>query len=186
MLRILNGKTLEQKKDRLQVERKVISGTDFEVMAETILRGHENWITDACWFVEEGETRLATCSMDKSIIIWRAREGENEVWEDWTHLGAVGGGNMGFLGIVTGKDREGNQGILSHSYTGSMHLWWCKEEKWCSSPAPSGHYGSVRDLAWSNSFLLSTSYDQTTRLYAKVLMIMNRYVSGISDKFSEH
>ena len=86
-------------------------------------------------------------------------------------LGAVGGGNLGFLGIQAGIDQsEGISGILAYSYTGSLHLWWNKDEAyWSSAPAPSGHYDSVRDLTWSpnGSYLLTTGYDQTTRLYSK-------------------
>ena len=74
------------------------------------------------------------------------------------------------LGVVSGRDKFGVRALVTHSYTGSLHLWWCIGGDWKSGPSPSGHYAVVRDLAWSpdGHYLLSTSFDQTTRLYAKV------------------
>ena len=158
-------------KNRLQVEKKIIKGTKFEIKMETILQGHENWVTSSVWYVNQStnELELGTCSMDKSVILWKINE--TGIWEDYMRLGAVGGGNLGFLGIQSGIDQLGGvSGILAYSYTGSLHLWWNKDESyWSSAPAPSGHYDSVRDLTWSpnGSYLLTTGYDQTTRLYSK-------------------
>lgn len=149
----------------------MIESTKFQVKSETILRGHQNWVTSLKWFTDSvGDQKLVTCSMDKSIIVWGETK-ENGIWEDQHNLGEMGGGNMGFLGIVTGLDSHGKRAIMTHSYSGSLHLWWEIESgKWKSAPSPSGHYSSVRDLSWCplSNYLLSTSYDQTTRLYAKV------------------
>ena len=150
----------------------MLHGTNLELRMETILHGHQNWVTASTWyFSSDGELELATCSMDKSVILWKIPNENDDVWQDYAHLGAVGGGNLGFLGVVSGKDDDGNLGILAYSYTGSFHLWWYSIEQmtWISAPAPSGHYDQVRDLEWSpnGAFLLSTSYDQTTRLFSK-------------------
>ena len=157
---------------RLEVEKVIIDGTQLQLKMETILSGHQNWVTAAIWITgHDGNLQLGTCSMDKSVILWKVNE--DDIWEDYCHLGEVGGGNLGFLGIHSGFDSERTLGVLAYSYTGSFHLWWFnqEEENWLSAPAPSGHYDQVRDIIWSpsGSYLLSTSYDQTTRLYAKVI-----------------
>ena len=73
----------------------MLSGSDYQIKTETIIRRHENWVTASCWFSDENSEKLVTCSMDKSVIIWSVND---HIWEDVHRLGEMGGGNMGFLG----------------------------------------------------------------------------------------
>ena len=180
----------EPSEDRLQVDKKILIEDEFEIKTETILRGHSNWVTSSCWVNINDQLHLVTSSMDKSIVIWSSGNEHDEestgVWPDSARLGDFGGANMGFLGVTAGRSDSGKVGLLAHSYNGAFYLWWWNQEQesWKSSISPSGHFGPVRlsslsfifvnhdfrDLSWSEdkTFLLSTSFDQTTRLYSRI------------------
>ena len=143
--------------DRLQVDKKILIEDEFEILTETILRGHSNWSTSSCWISIQGELHLVTSSMDKSVIVWSSNssaeaidEEEEEqslgTWPDVARIGDFGGANMGFLGVTAGRSDSGKLGILAHSYNGAFYLWWWNEEEaqWKSSISPSGHFGPVR------------------------------------------
>ena len=143
--------------DRLQVDKKILIEDEFEILTETILRGHSNWSTSSCWISIQGELHLVTSSMDKSVIVWSSNssaeaidEEEEEqslgTWPDVARIGDFGGANMGFLGVTAGRSDSGKLGILAHSYNGAFYLWWWNEEdaQWKSSISPSGHFGPVR------------------------------------------
>ena len=172
-------KNEREEKYRLEVDKKMLSESKWELKMETILNGHANWVTASSWLERNGKFELATASMDKSIIIWSSsqeKEEEEEAesssssWDDYCHLGEVGGGTLGFLGVQSGLDQHGIRGLAVYSYTGSLHIWWNDEsDHWRSGPAPSGHYDSVRDLQWASNgaYLLTTSQDKSTRLFGE-------------------
>jgi len=57
--------------------------------------------------------------------------------------------------------------IIGHTYVGAMYLWKGKGTEWKSMATLSGHFKSVKDICWSREgeFLVSTSLDQTTRVF---------------------
>ncbi len=89
---------------------------------------------------------------------------------------------QGFYGCAFSPDGDA---IIANGYSGSLHLWR-KEvasastdaasssssshtfSRWSPGVTVSGHAGSVNDLSWDaeGEYLLSTSSDQTTRLWA--------------------
>jgi elongator complex protein 2 len=60
--------------------------------------------------------------------------------------------------------------IIAYTYNGAFYLWKCNnsEKKISSQPIIHGHFGPVSDLDWdpSNNYLVTTSEDQTARIYA--------------------
>ena len=65
---------------------------------------------------------------------------------------------------------ENYNSILAYTYNGSFYLWRYNqnEKQYKSCPIIHGHFGHVSDLDWdpSKSFLITTSKDQTTRIFA--------------------
>lgn len=65
---------------------------------------------------------------------------------------------------------ENYNSILAYTFNGSFYLWRYNQadKQYKSSPIIHGHFGHVSDLDWdpSKSFVISTSRDQTTRIYS--------------------
>lgn len=83
-------------------------------------------------------------------------------------MGDVGGNLFGFYGAQFGPNSEY---IVGHGFTGALHIWKRTKdadglEDWTAVVSSSGHVGPVMDLTFdtTQSYLLSTSQDQTTRV----------------------
>lgn len=108
--------------------------------------------------------RLVSSSADKSILIWSPDE-HSESWISKHRVGEVGGSTLGFYGAVFSSD--GNL-LLSNGYNGAIHIWKNENDTWKPRVGVSGHSQSVQAISWdpTGTFLLSTSSDQTSRIYA--------------------
>ncbi|KFM70246.1 Elongator complex protein 2, partial [Stegodyphus mimosarum] len=150
------------------------TGQTYCVTLESILP-HENWVYSARWFCNKnmsdtGEENvlllLLTASMDKTMIIWEAST-STSLWMEKVCVGEVGGNTLGFYGGVFSPCGEI---IVGHGFQGAIHVWeFHKEEgSWQPGFPFGGHYSSVQDIDWDpdGEYLLSCSYDQTTRLHA--------------------
>ena len=141
------------------------SRSKYNVTLETILTGHEGWVYSVHWS-PSNTLKLLSSSIDKTIIIWEYDESVN-YWLETTRLGEVGGNTLGFYGAEFGPD---GKSIIAHSYHGAFHLWNYDEtsNNWDPRVTMGGHFGEVIDVAWESSgeFLVSASYDQTTRVHA--------------------
>ena len=109
--------------------------------------------------------------------------------------GPLGASLMGFVDAAF-SPLDGSL-IVGHGYGGSIHFWTQvggnssdtvvnddKEEemlietmssaRWVADPCITGHFGSVEDMAWDTNgeYLLTTSLDQTTRLWTEVPVMM--------------
>jgi elongator complex protein 2 len=109
--------------------------------------------------------------------------------------GPLGASLMGFVDAAF-SPLDGSR-IVGHGYGGSIHFWTQvggnssdavdnddKEEemlietmssaRWVADPCITGHFGSVEDMAWDTNgeYLLTTSLDQTTRLWTEVPVMM--------------
>ena len=144
----------------------------FSIRVETILSGHDDKIFGVQWGdihkPRDGEKlSLLSCSMDKTMIIWKPTDELDGTWVDSVRVGEVGGNTLGFLGCQFGN---GNNQILSYSFNGALHLWTCQAESniWKPGVAASGHYSSVQDLDWERDgkYFVTVSLDQTTRVHA--------------------
>ena len=68
---------------------------------------------------------------------------------------------------------DNNNSILAYTFNGAFYFWkYSAEDKtFRSQPVVHGHFGAVSDLDWdpssSKAFLVTTSEDQTTRIFAQ-------------------
>ena len=127
---------------------------------------------------------LISASADKSIMVWKP-DFESSIWTIFSRLGEVGGTGFGFYGALFGYK---SQYILAHGYNGAIQLWDNSSngellnfnencslylqnilDEWSPRLGVSGHFKSVKDLAWnpSGQYLVSVSLDQTARLWGK-------------------
>lgn len=139
---------------------------EISIHAESVLLGHENWVTDVHWHTAEGRVpQLLTASADRSMMMWNL-DPSTKIWLSTSRFGEIGGTNLGFFGALWGHQAKT---ILAHGWGGSFHVWRQENEgsPWKSQLSISGHYGSVTSLAWEpeGKYLISVSADQTARLH---------------------
>ncbi len=87
------------------------------------------------------------------------------MWNKEVTLGEMSGNKHSFFSAMF---IENFSAILAYSYNGAFYLWrQTNNQTYTSQPVIHGHFGSVSDLDWdpTNSFLVTTSSDQTTRIY---------------------
>lgn len=130
----------------------------YHAQFDSLLMGHEDWVHSVDW--KDGENLLlASASSDKSIMTW-AQDAESKIWVNKKRMGDVGGSTLGFYNVKFVPN-----GIVGHSYNGSLHIW---DSDGSNKIGISGHFGAVKDIAWDSrgDYLVSTSLDETTRLWA--------------------
>ncbi|QIW94491.1 hypothetical protein AMS68_000009 [Peltaster fructicola] len=141
---------------------------------DALLVGHEDWVYTARWAPSAQEATLLSASADNSLSIWRREEGSG-LWICETRLGEISSlkgsttatGSTG--GFWIGLWSPDGKSVASLSRTGSWRLWSLHETSWQQQTGVSGHVREVQSVSWANdgSYLLSTSSDQTTRLWAE-------------------
>jgi elongator complex protein 2 len=143
---------------------------------EALLLGHEDWIYTASWRHRDGKLQLLSTSEDNSLAIWES-DPASGVWVCITRLGEISAqkGSTSATGSAGGFwiglwAPDGNS-VVSLGRTGSWRKWTYSSEAdmWTQQVAITGHVREVRGVAWSRdgSYLLSTSQDQTTRLFSE-------------------
>lgn len=89
------------------------------------------------------------------------------MWNKDVTIGEMGGNKNSFFSALLVEDYKN---ILAYTYNGSFYLWRYKsdEKQFKSETVVHGHFGGVSDLDWdsSKSYLVTTSEDQTTRIFA--------------------
>ena len=148
----------------------------FSIAFEALLAGHEDWIFSAYWKINLNKPQLLTSSADNSLAVWQvdpnsgvwvctARLGEASALKGATSATGTTGGFWNGLWSPDGKF------AVCLCRTGGWRMWKYnpEEDSWQSATAISGHTKSVRALSWAQdgSYLLTTSADQTTRLFSK-------------------
>ncbi|CBX98561.1 hypothetical protein IAQ61_007812 [Plenodomus lingam] len=148
----------------------------YSVTFEALLLGHEDWIYQASWRHRGGKLQLLTTSEDNSLAIWQS-DPSSGVWICITRLGEISAqkGSTSATGSAGGFwiglwSPDGNS-VVSLGRTGSWRKWTYStaEDMWAQQVAITGHVRPVRGVSWARdgSYLLSTSSDQTTRLYSQ-------------------
>lgn len=142
----------------------------YVVTLDAVLSGHEGWVYSVHWSSSTYANNfpyLLSSSMDKSVVLWKMDD-ESQIWIEDARFGEVGGNTLGFYGAYF--DNSGSE-IVGHSYNGALHLWEKSDGNiWNPGIIISGHFGAVQDISWEplhGRYLISTSSDQTTRLFAK-------------------
>ena len=156
----------------------VLKGADvsYSVTFEALLLGHEDWIYTVSWNVNNGCLRLLSASADSSLAIWES-EKSSGIWVCTTRLGEINAqkgsttatGSTG--GFWIGLWSPSGTSVACLGRAGSWRLWTYdgNQGRWIQAIGISGHTKAVTSIAWAKdgSYLLSTSSDQTTRLYAE-------------------
>lgn len=143
------------------------------IQFDTIIFGHDDWISDLQW--HPTQVRLLSSSADSTVMIWEA-DASSGVWVSTTRLGELAikgastaaGAAGGFWGskwiIQPQRDL-----IVTNGKTGSFRCWQSKADSYVQIDAVTGPLKDVTDVEWSpnGDYLLVTSLDQTTRLFAQ-------------------
>ena len=151
----------------------------FSIIFDAMLLGHEDWVYSVSWHPEilndnnqlSQPMCLLSCSMDKTMMIWRP-ERESSLWLNDVRVGEVGGHTLGLFGAQFGPN---GKSMLAHGYHGALHLWRnesenCDDGQWFPCPTVSGHFRGVQDLTWDafGDYVISCSLDQTTRVFSNL------------------
>ena len=159
-----------------KVHRLHFAKEEYSLTFEALLLGHDDWIFTLSWNQSKDYLRLLSASADNSVSIWQP-EINSGIWLPTARLGEISSqkgsttatGSTG--GFWIGLWSSDGDSLISLGRTGSWRRWKFDEQqdKWVQAPGISGHVKDVRGIAWAKdgSYLLSTSADQTTRLYAE-------------------
>lgn len=106
---------------------------------------------------------MLTCSFDFTVCIWSI-DSDSGVWSIETTLGQMSGNKHNYYGALF---VDSHTDILAYTYNGALQHWIKSEEGWVSTATVTGHFNEVTDLDWdpTYSYLVSTSLDQTTRIF---------------------
>jgi elongator complex protein 2 len=132
-----------------------VDSTLYSVLLESLLVGHEDWVTSVRWMPalaassnyssssgdnssDSGASaghqyRLFSTSMDRNMVIWAPDEAAGGVWVPSVRMGDIGGalgGSIGgnLLGFVDGCVSPDGNSLLAVGYGGSFHLWSHRSE----------------------------------------------------------
>ncbi|KAI9762303.1 MAG: hypothetical protein M4579_000451 [Chaenotheca gracillima] len=165
------GKALSNKAHRFQVDDR-----SYSVTFEALLLGHEDWIYTASWRRSGSTLQLLSASADNSLAIWEP-DVSSGVWVCTSRLGEISGqkgattatGSSG--GFWIGLWSPNGESVVSLGRTGSWRVWHHDpdEYRWIQDIGIGGHVKEVTGLSWApeGGYLISTSSDQTTRLFAE-------------------
>lgn len=145
----------------------------FNLILESVLSGHEESVSSVRWGYETSYSNarpiLLSSSFDFTVGIWKY-DSDNNIWNRDVTLGEMVGNKHAFFSAIF---IENNSSVLAYTYNGAFYLWRKKDEgkvlEYKSEPVIHGHFNTVSDLSFdpSNSFVITTSEDQTTRIFAK-------------------
>ncbi|KAA8913153.1 WD40-repeat-containing domain protein [Sphaerosporella brunnea] len=146
---------------------------------EALLMGHEDWVYASRWnpnSTSPKSLQLLSCSADNSISVW-APEESSGIWVPVHRFGEI----SGLKGATTATGAAGGMwnclwspdgsAVAALTKNGSWRIWRydAGEDRWKPSVGVSGHTRDATGISWApdGSYLLSTSFDQTTRLFSQ-------------------
>lgn len=148
-------------------------GLKVAINFEALIMGHDDWISSLQW--HESRLQLLASTADTSLMVWEPDEGSG-IWICASRLGEISSkgastatGSSGGFWSCLWVFHDHRDYILTNGKTGSWRVWSSKDNlMWDQCIGITGATKSVTDVAWSPSgeYLLATSLDQTTRLYA--------------------
>lgn len=117
--------------------------TLYSLYLESLLVGHEDWVTALQWMPRVSTTqssdpssssslaqplRLFSTSMDRNMVVWAPDAAAGGIWVPVVRMGDIGGalgGSIGgnLLGFVAGSVSPDGSSVLGVGYGGSFHLW---------------------------------------------------------------
>ncbi|KAL3233046.1 Elongator complex protein 2 [Nakaseomyces bracarensis] len=160
---------LSSKQYKFFVDDSLKIGINFEAL----IMGHDDWVSSLQW--HESKMQLLASTADTSLMVWEPDESSG-VWVCALRLGEISSkgastatGSSGGFWSCLWFNLDSKDYILTNGKTGSWRIWQAENEILCEQEVGiTGAVKSVNDIAWApcGQYLLSTSLDQTTRLYA--------------------
>lgn len=152
-----------------------ISETKVAINFEALIMGHDDWISSLKW--HDSKLQLIASSADTAMMVWQPDE-TSGIWICNSRLGEIStkgastatGSAGGFWSSLWFTDENSNEYILTNGKTGAWRIWkLISDDTWDQILAVTGCTRHCTDLSWSinGEYLLSTSLDQTTRLYSQ-------------------
>ena len=145
---------------------------------EALLMGHDDWVYTAAWNPgarSSAHLQLLSCSADNSISVW-APEESSGIWVPLHRFGEASdlkgastatGSAGGLWNCLWSPD---GSAVAALTKSGSWRIWRHDpaQRRWRPAVGLSGHTKDATCISWApdGSYLLSTSLDQTTRLFA--------------------
>lgn len=147
---------------------------------EALLVSHEDWVFSVAFSHDENnQIVLLSSSADSSVIVWYP-DAESQIWTVQAQLGVIStkgastatGSTGGFWGAIFSPATLKRRNICAWNKTGSLRIWQKdvgNNGEWKNVGGVGGHVKEVRSLSWApnGEFFLTTSLDQSTRLWAK-------------------
>ncbi|CAI4062794.1 Elongator subunit ELP2 SKDI_07G4520 [Saccharomyces kudriavzevii IFO 1802] len=160
---------LSNKQYKFNIDDELRVGINFEAL----IMGHDDWISSLQW--HESRLQLLAATADTSLMVWEPDE-TSGIWVCGLRLGEISSkgastatGSSGGFWSCLWFTHEGMDFFLTNGKTGSWRMWGTKDNIICDQRLGiSGATKDVTDVAWSptGEYLLATSLDQTTRLFA--------------------
>ena len=145
----------------------------YGVVLDSVMAGHEDWVSVVTWSPIVNEKRLISCSVDKSVALW-AFDGETDTWFTEALLGSLHHVlSCGFTSVSLSTD---GTSLAATGTNGSSHCWeWnAVRSVWESRPLWSGHAKDVRSCAFAPGspipVIATAAADQSIRLWASVFV----------------
>lgn len=140
---------------------------------DALIMGHDDWISSLQW--HETRLQLLASTADTSLMVWGPDEASG-VWICDLRLGEISskgastatGSSGGFWSCLWFNINDTDY-ILTNGKSGAWRMWSTKDNLNVDEMLGiSGATKEVTDIAWApnGEYLLSTSLDQTTRLFA--------------------
>ena len=127
------------------------------IKLESVLTSHQAPVQSVC-FSPTGS--VLSSSLDFTVMVW---EEEQTAWSPRYTMGQMTGNKNAFFGAAS--DPSGEH-IFAHSFNGAVYHWQHISSGWVPASAPSGHLSPVTSLSLGPGFLLTSSQDQTCRIFA--------------------
>ncbi|KAK9455585.1 WD40-repeat-containing domain protein [Dipodascopsis uninucleata] len=163
-----------------------VDNSEFVIVFDALLIGHDDWVLSLSWSPSETDFHLLSASADSSLMLW-APDPVSGIWVSQARLGdlSIKGsssatGSSGGFWVALWDQNQSPSWIATIGRSGGWRVWRILESELTEEGSTSssrfvpeyaitGHTREVTDLSWSPSgeYLLTTSLDQTTRLFAE-------------------
>ncbi|KAH3682014.1 hypothetical protein WICPIJ_007006 [Wickerhamomyces pijperi] len=160
-----------------------IQDTQAAINFEALIMGHDDWIASLQW--NENKLALLASGADTNMMIFEP-DTDSGIWVSMSQLGEIStkgastatGSSGGFFSALWFEDsRTNKEYVLTNGKTGAWRKWTRSLDDtdgghWVQELAVTGSTKKCTDISWSinGEYLMSTSLDQTTRLYSQWLL----------------